>query len=39
MVHEGKWQLVRTQDGEFIVIPPQLDVFQHFARGPDYKTA
>jgi hypothetical protein len=38
MVHEGKWQIVRTQDGQFMVIPPRLDIF-HFARGPDIEAA
>jgi hypothetical protein len=38
MVHEGKWQIVRTQDGQFMVIPPRLDIFQ-FARGPDIEAA
>jgi hypothetical protein len=35
MVHEGKWQLVKTDEGVFLAIPPQLDVYQRFARGPD----
>jgi hypothetical protein len=35
MVHEGKWQLVKTDEGAFLAIPPQLDVYQRFARGPD----
>lgn len=35
MVHEGGWQIVRTEDGEFRTIPPQLDLFGNFARGPD----
>jgi hypothetical protein len=34
MAHEGKWQLVRTDEGEFLAIPPQLDIYQRFARGP-----
>jgi hypothetical protein len=39
MVHEGKWQLVRTGDGEFLAIPPTMDMFKHMARGPDVGTA
>jgi hypothetical protein len=43
MAHEGKWQLVKTDDGRFLAIPPQLDLFQKFspqlARGPGTTTA
>jgi hypothetical protein len=39
MVHEGGWQIVRQEDGDYLVIPPQLDVFRHFARGPDARAA
>lgn len=35
MVHEGGWQIVRTEAGEYRTIPPQLDVFGRFSRGPD----
>jgi hypothetical protein len=35
MVHEGKWQLVKTDDGKFLAIPPTMDLFTHLARGPD----
>jgi hypothetical protein len=35
MVHEGQWQLVKTDDGNLLAIPPQLDLFQRLARGPD----
>ncbi len=35
MVHEGGWQIVRTEDGELRTLPPQLDVFGRQARGPD----
>jgi hypothetical protein len=35
MVHEGKWQLVKTDDGKFLAIPPTMDLFSHLARGPD----
>jgi hypothetical protein len=34
MVHEGRWQLVKTDDGRMLAIPPQLDMYQHLARGP-----
>jgi hypothetical protein len=39
MVHEGGWQIVRTENGDYLAIPPQLDVFRHFARGPDTRAA
>jgi hypothetical protein len=39
MVHEGKWQLVRGEVDELLAIPPQLDLFSHFPRGPDSKVA
>ena len=35
MVHEGQWQLVKTDEGNLLAIPPQLDLFQRLARGPD----
>ena len=34
MVHEGKWQLVRSDDGRLLTIPPTL-TFGRLARGPD----
>jgi hypothetical protein len=34
MVHERNWQLVRTDDGRFLMIPPTPTFGQH-ARGPD----
>ena len=34
MVHEGQWQLVRTDDTNFLAVPPQLDMYQQLARGP-----
>jgi len=34
MVHEGNWQLVKTDDGSILAIPPQLDLYQRLARGP-----
>jgi hypothetical protein len=38
MVHEGKWQIVRTDDDHYLAFPPQLDLF-HLARGPDIEVA
>jgi hypothetical protein len=34
MVHEGRWQLVKTDDGRMLAIPPQFDTYQQRARGP-----
>jgi hypothetical protein len=34
MVHEGKWQIVRSDDGRMLIIPPVTE-FQKLARGPD----
>jgi len=28
LVHEGRWQLVKTDEGELIAVPPQLDLFE-----------
>jgi hypothetical protein len=44
MVHEGKWQLVKTDDGQMLAIPPQLDLYQRgpqagLARGPGDEAA
>jgi hypothetical protein len=39
MVHEGGWQLVKTDDGQILAIPPQLDLYQQLARGPGVKAA
>ena len=39
MVHEGGWQLVKTDDGQMLAIPPQLDLYQQLARGPGLKAA
>jgi hypothetical protein len=39
LVHEGKWQLVKTDDGELVAVPPQLDLFRQLARGPDTEVA
>jgi hypothetical protein len=33
MVHEGRWQLVRTDDGRWLTVPPS--TFFPMARGPD----
>src|SRR3984893_8077480 len=33
MVHEGRWQLVRTDDGNFLAIPPQLDLYGNLRDG------
>jgi hypothetical protein len=38
-VHEGKWQLVKTDDGQMLAVPPQMDLFQQLARGPDIEAA
>ena len=38
MVHEGQWQIVKTDDGHILTIPPQLDLF-HRPRGPDVRVA
>jgi hypothetical protein len=39
MAHEGKWQVVKTDDGGVVAVPPQLGIYQRFARGPDVKDA
>jgi len=39
LVHEGGWQLVKTDDGAMHAVPPQLDIFQQLARGPDNEAA
>jgi hypothetical protein len=39
MVHEGKWQLVKTGDGNMLAIPPRMEMFHQLARGPDARTA
>jgi hypothetical protein len=38
MVHEGQWQVVKTDEGHILTIPPQLDLF-HRPRGPDVRVA
>ncbi len=39
LVHEGKWQIIRAAGDQFLAIPPQLEFFQHLARGPDPQVA
>ena len=39
MVHEGKWQVVKTDKGQVLAIPPQMDLFEHRARGPGVNAA
>ena len=34
LVHEGRWQIVRSDDGRMLTIPPTTQ-FQRLARGPD----
>jgi len=34
LVHKGGWQVVRSEDGKVITIPPEVR-FDSFARGPD----
>jgi hypothetical protein len=34
MVHEGEWQIVRSDDGRMLTIPPVTE-YQQLARGPD----
>jgi hypothetical protein len=38
MVHEGHWQLVRSDDGRMLTVPPQTG-FEPYARGPDRAAA
>lgn len=39
MVHEGGWQLVKSDDGAMVTIPPTYDVYRQLARGPGTRTA
>ena len=39
MVHEGGWQIVRTDDDRYVTVPPQMDMFRQPARGPDTDVA
>jgi hypothetical protein len=39
MVHEGRWQLVKAEDGRLLTVPPTMDLFNRLARGPDSGTA
>ena len=34
MVPEGKWQLVKTDDGQMLAVPPQMDLFRQLVRRP-----
>ena len=34
MVHEGQWQIVRSDDGRMLTVPP-ITEYQRLARGPD----
>jgi hypothetical protein len=33
LVHEGKWQLIKTDEGEMIAVPPQFDLFERLSSG------
>jgi hypothetical protein len=35
LVHEGRWQIVLRDSGDYLAIPPQTDWFSQLARGPD----
>jgi hypothetical protein len=35
MVHDGRWQLIKADDGRILAIPPQLDLHQQLSRGSD----
>ena len=35
MVHEGQWQLIKTDDGRILALPPRLDLHQRLPRGSD----
>jgi Domain of unknown function (DUF222)/HNH endonuclease len=39
MVHEGKWQIVMSEKGDVLTLPPQLDAFTNLARGPGVDSA
>jgi hypothetical protein len=36
MVHEGRWQLVRMDDGKILAVPPQLNLASA-ARRPGHQ--
>ena len=38
MVHEGGWQIVRTDDGRFMSVAPACDYWERI-RGPDFVAA
>ncbi len=33
MVHEGKWQLIKTESGGLLAVPPQIDLFERLRSG------
>jgi hypothetical protein len=35
MVHEGRWQLIKTDDGDYLTVPPMLGNFGQRTRAPD----
>jgi len=35
LVHEGGWQLVKTEDGQMLTVPPTFGFNRPLARGPD----
>jgi hypothetical protein len=39
MVHEGGWQLARADGDQMLAIPPQMDLHEQLARGPDILAA
>ena len=39
MVHEGGWQIAKTDEGQIVTVPPQMDMFRQLARGPDRTAA
>jgi hypothetical protein len=39
MVHEGGWQLVKADNGQFVTIPPAFDRYRRLAREPVGRTA
>jgi len=38
-VHEGGWQLVRTDEGKILTIAPRFHLYQLLARTPDVAAA
>jgi hypothetical protein len=39
MVHEGEWQIVRGAEGRYVTVPPRMDLFAQWPRGPDSEVA